>query len=335
MFLLVSIATSVAIHATVYRRITAPVYPCAMNMPNPSVLLVLLAGILASGCQSAPSRTSAAIVDPGGQRAWFDGEYNNHEQVAKSAGVPVPSVRFEITPLEKAGWYAWKVRQTGEINLEATWAMRSLKSIDGTLVLTPWRALVAEPDLGKGFDPEQWVALDACTLRGAITSGGLEVRADLPTCATIAPGIGASVALLPVSIEHAGDALRVRLYADQVRGPDAFTDARLIRWYSGWAAINGAGPNAREESSDWHMNRSLRIGNEGGRTSVNWRDGQPSGYSLLLERATYREGNKQVLKLSVIQDDSGRAIAFAWANPEATAIGINLGWIQVGLDEGR
>ncbi|MEZ5463106.1 MAG: hypothetical protein R3F00_15155 [Dokdonella sp.] len=285
-----------------------------------------------SACQTSPSRGGAPVAVGDGQRAWFDGTYDNHEQVAQSTGIAVPPVRFEITPLNIAGWYAWKVRQTGETTLEATWVMRTLKSLDGSLVMTPWRALVADPGLGKDFDPEQWVALDACTLRGAIASSGLKVRADLPSCTTIAPGVGASVALLPIEIEHIGDALRVRLYADQVRGPDASTDARLIRWYTGWAAINGAGPKAREESSDWHMNRDLRIGNEGGRANVKWRDGQPSGYSLKLERASYREGSTQVLKLSVIEDASGRAIAYAWANPEATAIGINLGWIQVGLD---
>ena len=321
-----------SIHVTVYRRITASVYPCTMNMRISRIFILLLAGILASACQTTPTRGSAAVADAPGQRAWFDGTYDNHEQVARSTAIPIPRVRFEIAPLQPSGWYVWKVVQSGETELESTWVMRSLKSIDGTLVLVPWRSLVADPALGKEFNPDQWVALDACSLRGAIASGSLEVRSDLSTCATIAPGIGSSVALLPVSIEHVGDALRVRLYSDQARGPDAFTDARLIRWYAGWAAINGAGPNAREASSDWHMNRDLRIGNEGGRVTVNWRDGQPSGYSLLLERATYREGSTQVLKLSVMEDASGRAIAYSWANPEATAIGINLGWIQVGLD---
>jgi len=294
--------------------------------------VLLLAAVSLSACQSVPSRSSATAADVPDQRSWFDGTYDNHEQVAQSSGIPVPWVRFEISPLPKAGWYLWKVQQTGDTELESTWAMRSLKSLDGSVELTPWRALVADPGLGKDFDLDQWVALDACTLRGAMTSGGLEVRADLPTCATIAPGIGASVALLPLSIDHVGDALRVRLYADQVRGPDAYTDARLVRWFTGWAAINGAGPNAKSESSDWHMNNAIRIGNEGGQAHVNWRDGQPSGYSLKLERATYRDGNVLVLKLSVVEDASGRAIAFAWANPEATSIGINLGWIQVGLD---
>lgn len=315
----------------VYRRFTAPVYPSGMKNPLLPQFLVL-AAVLLSACQATPSRSSALVAEAPGQRMLFDGTYDNHEQVAQSSSIPVPWVRFEISPLQEAGWYLWKVRQTGDTELEATWAIRSLKSLDGSVVLTPWRALVAVPGVGKDFDPDQWVALDACTLRGAMTSGGLGVRADLPSCATIAPGVGPSVALLPIAIDHAGDALRVRLYADQVRGADALTDARLVRWFTGWAAINGAGPNAKSESSDWHMNRELRIGNEGGQSAVNWRDGQPSGYSLKLERATYRDGDVLVLKLSVIEDASGRAIAFAWANPEATSIGINLGWIQVGLD---
>jgi hypothetical protein len=39
-----------------------------------------------------------------------------------------------------------------------------------------------------------------------------------------------------------------------------------------------------------------------------------------------------VLKLSVVGDADGSTLAYAWANPEATRIGINLGWVQVGLE---
>jgi hypothetical protein len=38
-----------------------------------------------------------------------------------------------------------------------------------------------------------------------------------------------------------------------------------------------------------------------------------------------------VLKLSVVSDADGSTLAYAWANTEATRIGINLGWVQVGL----
>jgi hypothetical protein len=46
---------------------------------------------------------------------------------------------------------------------------------------------------------------------------------------------------------------------------------------------------------------------------------------------TYRDGSTPVLKLSLIEDAGDHAVAYAWANPEATSIGINLGWVQVGL----
>jgi len=303
-----------------------------MNNPFSKILILLCGAILVCACQSTPSRMTASVAAPAGQRAWFDGEYDNHEQATQTSALAIPRVRFVITPLQQSGWYEWKVTLSGTTELSATWVVRSLKRVDGSLELTPYRALVDNPPLGKDFNLQQWVALDACALRGAATASGLKVSADLPGCSTVAPGIGASAALLPLTIEHDGDALRVRLYADQARGPDALVEARKVTWYGGWAAVNGAGQSSKPDSTDWHMNRDLRIGNEGGKTPLKWRDGQNSGYSLELERATYRDGNVAVVKLSVIEDASGRAIAYAWANPEATRIGINLGWIQVGLD---
>ena len=58
-------------------------------------------------------------------------------------------------------------------------------------------------------------------------------------------------------------------------------------------------------------------------------------FSLALEHLTYRDGDVPVLKLSVVDDADGRTLAYAWANPEATRIGINLGWVQVGLDSSQ
>ena len=80
------------------------------------------------------------------------------------------------------------------------------------------------------------------------------------------------------------------------------------------------------------MDRKVSLGSEGGRYPLAFRDGNPSGYSLVLERLTYRDGNVPVLKLSVVDDRNGRTFAYAWANPEATRIGLNVGWVQVGLD---
>ena len=263
--------------------------------------------------------------------------FDNHEQVwraqeAASGTVAPPHVVVSIESAKDAEWSIWHVRLDANPVLEAAWAMRRTAQSDGTVLLIPHRALVAAPAAAAAFDSQQWTALDACALHGTNSGGHLHASADIAACTAIAPGIGATAALLPISIEHEGEWLRVRLYADQARGADAREDARLVRWFGGWAAVNGGGPKADATSRDWHMNRELRLGSEGGRAPLKWRDGSASGYSLALERLTYRDGDVPVLKLSVIDDASGSTLAYAWANPEATRIGINLGWVQVGLE---
>lgn len=318
--------------AAVYRRIGASVYPSSMNKTFQALCGLVFLTLMLGACRQGGVREVAAPMPDGAARAWFDGDYANHEQVTRAGAGKVPQVRFTVAPQPGKGWYVWTTQMTGDVELSATWALRTLKSGDGSLTLTPYRALVAQPGRGKDFDPDQWLALDACALHGSSTAAGMQVRAEASSCATVAPGIGREAALLPLEIDHDGELMHVRLYADQARGADARIEARRVHWFSGWAALNGAGPNASADSKDWHMNRELRLGSEGGSVHLNWRDGQASGYSLRMERMTYRDGNVPVLKLSLIEDASGKAMAYAWANPEATRIGLSLGWVQVGLE---
>lgn len=282
--------------------------------------------------RAGPARTagSTVVAEP-----VLQGEFDNHEQVwlAHEAGanaVAPPHVVVKIDPAQ-AEWSIWHVRLDATPPLETTWAMRKSTSPDGTIILTPHSALAATPAATAKFDAQQWTPLDACALRGTRSAAGLKAQADVAACTALAPGVGAQAALLPLGVELEGDMLRVRLYADQARGADAREDARRVRWFSGWAAINGAGPKAGAENNDWHMDRTLRLGSEGTHYTLKWRDGAASGYSLGLERLTYRDGNVPVLKLSIVNDSDGRTLAYSWANPEATRIGINLGWVQVGL----
>lgn len=302
-----------------------------MNIQKFPLLVCAILALALVGCKNNPPRADVQAAASSGQRALFDGEYDNHEQVVRADTADVAPVRIRISPLSKAGWYVWDVDFSGSTPLSARWLMRSFKSVNGSVTLTPYRAPADGVDSGKKIDPDAWIALDACALRGVATENALDVKSDLASCTTLAPGIGASAALLPINIHHDGERLDVRLYADQARGPDAKSEARRVRWFEGWAALHGGGRSGDASSKDWHMNRELRLGSEGGKVALKWRDGQPSGYSLMLERATYRDGNVPVLKLSVLEDATGSTISYAWTNPEAMRIGISLGWVQVGL----
>ena len=299
-----------------------------------AVLIVLLS---LAGCHEVRRAPAASSSAPAASPA-PQGVFDNHAQVWQAhetapGAVPPPHVSVVIEATDQADWTIWQVRLDATPPIEALWAMHAVAQSDGTQALVPHRALVATPVAAPKFNAQEWAALDACTLRTAVRSlGSAALSADMTACAAIAPGVGAQAALLPLGIEREGEWLHVRLYADQARGADAREDLRLMRWFGGWAAVNGGGPKADAGSRDWHMDRNLRIGSEGGRYALRWRDGSASGYSLMLERLTYREGNVPVLKLSVVSDADGTTLAYAWANPEATRIGINLGWVQVGLD---
>jgi hypothetical protein len=290
---------------------------------------VIAATLALCACQALQSTTATRGKGSTIATTMPMGTFDNHEQVWRaredSKALPPPHLVVTVEPTSEAGLSLWRVRLDANPPLSAIWAMRRTVGADGAVAWTPYRPLVATP--AAAFDAKEWAALDACTLRA--TSGGY--ASDVVACTALAPGIGNDAALMPLSFESDGEWLRVRLYADQARGADGREDMRLVQTFGGWAAINGAGPKGNADGGDWHMDRSVAIGSEGGRYALKYRDGNASGYALSLERLTYRDGNIPVLKLSVV-DDGGRTIAYAWANPEATRIGINLGWVQVGLD---
>ena len=107
--------------------------------------------------------------------------------------------------------------------------------------------------------------------------------------------------------------------------------APTVRAFSGWAAINGGGPLARANNSDWHLQNDLRLSEAGGRVKLHWRDGVATGYSLELKHQSYPERKLDVLQLDVVEDASGKTMTYVWADESARALGLNLGWLQVGL----
>ena len=297
-------------------------YACAMRLPFAMALAATLVA-----CQSlprAPARKAAAAPPPtAGIEA---GTYDNHEQLwlAHEQGTAAPPhLSLDIQPTPQAEWTLWHVHVDAQPPLDAVWAMRAAGPGGRLLPHAPIAGLAAP------FDVRAWAPLPACELREAHPGNAL--AADVAACAASIATLGAQGALLPTAVEPGSEGLRLRLYADEARGAQAQSQLHRVATFGGWAVVNGAGANAKP-NGDWHMNSGMRIGSEGGRRALVWRDGKPTGYSLSLERVTYRQGNVPVLKLAVVDDASGQSLAYVWANPEATRIGLNFGWVQVGLE---
>lgn len=304
-----------------------------------SILLVIallsLGACAVLGTNKAPSQ---GIVGDATLLQQLPGEYDNHAQVwqaeqAKVVLLPV-QIRQHITAVKgQAGAWDWRLSMAsgdGE-PIVANWryTLRTLAS--GSLMLTPARAL----PLASGEKTAAWAELAPCAMQGDSTDGHMRLAANKDACSAIIAGLGANAALLPLILDFDGKHLNIQTYADMARGSNAEQSAQRVHWYQGWVAINGAGPDAVVDSKDWHMQRNLRIGNQGQDVQIQWRDGNPSGYSLRLESLDYRKRDMQVLRLSLIRDQDGDAVAYAWGDPGAEHIGLNLGWVQIGLSSGQ
>jgi len=320
------------------------------------IVVVGLLILFLAGCQAAatgtrrPAGEGAGDADPLARllRA-LPGDYDNHEQVAhaaatrKSDGAIAPlQVQHGLRVVESGRDGAivlWRLAIAGQ-STTAVWLLRVQATTDARhLRLLPFRPLdaavaqkqFADPATAFRFDPAQWAALEPCAQSGQWDNAAFSASASVEACSALLPGLGQDAALLPLRFSVAQDMLHVATFADTSRGGDAVEDARRVRWFDGWAAINGGGPQARSDNNDWHLQRDLHLSSEGGRVNLRWRDGAASGYSLQLERTSYPERKLSVLQLEVIEDSSGRVVTYAWADPAVGSLGFNLGWLQVGF----
>lgn len=312
-----------------------------------AVALFILSGLLAA-CQTAPSRDAPTGDALSRLDTALAGDWDNHEQVKRATvdahagtALAVPPVRETLRLADRGrdgSLWLWRLR-SGDAKTQALWLVLATAADNGNRVtLTPYRALdpAAADEIFDGkrkfrFDAAQWAELAPCAQTGAWKHGQFQAQTDSAACSAMLPGLGAAAALLPLRFTLDGEMLHSVTFADQARGADAQIDARRVRWFAGWAAINGGGPKARVGNQDWHMQKNLRLSSEGDRVELRWRDGAASGYSLELERTTYAERKLHVLELNVIDDASGQVIDYVWTDPAAGAIGFNLGWLQVGL----
>ncbi len=103
---------------------------------------------------------------------------------------------------------------------------------------------------------------------------------------------------------------------------------KRVRMFEGWTAFLKDGSTAmtgQDAPADaWDSQRDLTIYDQGGTVKIN------DKFFAQLAQLSYKNGTK-VLKLGIVEIATGKTVAYTWANPDATRIGINLRWIQAGF----
>lgn len=121
---------------------------------------------------------------------------------------------------------------------------------------------------------------------------------------------------------------------NKIFGRDEQHKNRKVRHFKGWAAIKNSelDPDA-ENPDDYTFIAGLRWHNEGGKAPLITKEGVDTGYTVELARLTYQNTGVAILKLGLIENETGKTAKYIWANPDAKQIGMNLRWIQVGATE--
>lgn len=103
---------------------------------------------------------------------------------------------------------------------------------------------------------------------------------------------------------------------------------KRVRWFEGWTSILKTGETAMANkdfaADDYDFKSKIVIHDQGGIVKMN------DKYSVQLAQLQHKSG-LWVLTFKVIENASGKAIAYSWTNPEAERAGINLRWVQSGF----
>ena len=108
-------------------------------------------------------------------------------------------------------------------------------------------------------------------------------------------------------------------------------DNRKVRYFDGWAAMKIGGEAAKGAETDWRLHRPMRFHDQGGQVSLVDATDTPMGYRVELAHLTRGGSNTSLIKLSVVHEKTNKTVAYAWSDPSSEIIGLNAGWIRVGV----
>ena len=93
-----------------------------------------------------------------------------------------------------------------------------------------------------------------------------------------------------------------------------------------WTVVKNEGGE-----EEYTVLRGLRLHDQGGLATVTREGEEPTTYTVQLEQRVYSgERSLPVLKLAVYEEGEEKSLAYAWAEPTSTNIGLNLRWFQAG-----
>ena len=290
---------------------------------------------------------------------WFPGEYSNHEQVLEQKyrdQEPYRELRQIFLPVEmpRLGPRVLFVQQHVVGNPEPYRVRLYTLQPDpsrGAVRLDIYKPTDPAALTNLHLDPTQAATLrpetdfslaEGCSVWWTPTEAGVEPsgyvgQTDADTCRVTSASTGETLVfsdtlLLTSERLHIQDVARSPTGELRFGNPDGDPHKlRKLAWYSGWSVVRKGGPDYDRAAPEWQVHKGLHLHSEGGRTPLIDADGSPMPYAVELARLTRAGSDTPVLKVTLYDTETDKSVAYAWTNPGAERIGVNLGWAQIGL----
>lgn len=286
---------------------------------------------------------------------WFQGEYDNHEQVwqQKVNGIEEKDLHEHIHHIfmpvaaPQVGEKTYFVKQYMDGDYENVYRQRlyqfSLDEAEDAIKLViysfkdekKYRYADRNPELLSALSPEEVKNTAGCEVywrhNGSYFDGYMKDKA----CHFFSSRSNKTIYItdtlrLTDSEIWIGD----KAFDDEgnkVFGRDEQHKNRKVRYFNGWMGLKRQTIDPSAAEDDWVFMKDVRIHNEGQTLPITDKDGNKTGYSVQLAQLTYQNTTQPILKLGLIEDKTGKTVTYIWSNTEANRIGMNLRWMQAGF----
>lgn len=295
--------------------------------------------------QQPDSQLSAQLKEMLG---WFEGEFDNFQQVHKEKEDKAPEIHehihsiFKPVVLPAFGKNVFYVYQYFDGDPKKVYRQRMYAfnedAAENAIRLDIYSFMVdslyygadTKPEKLSNLMPAQMTTMQGCGVYwkkdGDQYTGYMKPRA----CNFVSKRSGKKV-FITDSLKLTQNEIWIRDEAEDEDGKYVFGHKGKIshqlkrcRYFKGWFALEKAGLN------DFESSRTLLMHDQGGRARLFTNEGKAMKYQVELAKVIYGK-NQEVLKISLYEDGKDRAVDYAWSASDSKLIGINLRWFSAGL----
>lgn len=284
---------------------------------------------------------------------WFEGEYDNYEQVWQQRTDGDKDILehthhvFKPVDLPQVGEHVFFVKQYLDGDPASVYRQRlysfSISEVENAIRLTVYsfhdemryRMADEQPAVLDGLDKTRLETIPGCEVfwiwNGEYFDGYMKEN----TCVSVSRRSGKQMYVNAVLRLTDGwlwiqDQAR-GVDGNRVYGHDIPHKNRKVKFYKGWMALKKHRVNPAADLSDWMFTKITRMHNEGQKIPFLDEAGNKTGYTLSLETLTYRNTRVPVLKIGVIDNRTGYTLSYSWTDPASRRVGLNVRWFQAGL----